>query len=264
MKKVLKNINIVLTRAKDQSVETIKILSDFGANVLSFPTIRIKTITGNPILDETIRNISLFNSLIFTSENAVKSLLDKIKELNVPFDPKAFFVISIGEKTTDFCINNGFRVDFQPVHSSSEALLEELQFMDLLGRKILVPTSTLANLKQFSHLEDHGASITTFPIYTNKVNEEKSLEKELVILKKTNVDLFIFTSPSTFNGLIKILKINDPKIYFENKITAVIGPVTEKALLDVGVTPTIVPSNFSMNYLIKEIIKFYIKEKIIN
>ena len=264
MKKVLKNINIVLTRAKDQSVETIKTLSDFGARVLSFPTIKITTITGDPILDETIKNINLFNSLIFTSENAVNSLLEKIKELKVPFDPKAFFVITIGEKTTDFCLKNGFRVDFQPKYSSSEALLEELQFMDLIGRKILLPTSTLANLKKYSVLEDHGAKINTIPIYTNRVNDEFNLEKELVILKETKIDLFIFTSPSTFNGFIEILKIKDPKKYFENKITAVIGPVTEKTVLDIGVTPTIVPSNFSMNYLIKEIVNFYGKEKIIN
>lgn len=264
MKRVLENINIVLTRAKDQSVETIKQLSELGANVLSFPTIQITTIKDDPILDETVRNINLFNSFIFTSENAVKSLLQKIKELNVPFDPKAFFVISIGEKTTDFCSNNGFRVDFQPKQSSSEALLEELQFMDLLGRKIFVPSSTLANLKQFSDLERHGATITAIPIYMNRVNDETHLEKEIKILNETRIDLFIFTSPSTFNGLLEILKIKDPKKYFENKITAVIGPVTEKAVLDIGIAPTIVPNNFSMNYLIEEIIEFYSKEKIIN
>lgn len=264
MKRVLENINIVLTRAKDQSVETIKKLSDLGANVLSFPTIKITTINGDSNLDETIKNINLFNSLIFTSENAVRSLLQKTRELNVPFDPKGFFVISIGEKTTDFCISNGFRVDFQPRYSSSDALLEELKFMDLLGRKIFIPTSSLANLKQFSALENHGATITTIPIYMNSVNDEVHLEKELKILKGTSIDLFIFTSPSTFHGLIEILKIKNPKKYFENKITAVIGPVTEKAVRDIGVTPTIVPNNFSMNYLIKEIIEFYSKEKIIN
>ena len=125
-----------------------------GANVISFPTIKISTITGNHDLDETIKNINLFNSLIFTSENAVKSLLEKIEELQIAFNPKAFFVISIGEKTTDFCINNDFRVDFQPKQSSSEALLNELKQMDLVGRKIFVPTSTLSNQKQFIILEE--------------------------------------------------------------------------------------------------------------
>jgi uroporphyrinogen III methyltransferase/synthase len=264
LKKVLKNINIVLTRAKDQSVETIKKLSELGANVISFPTIQITTIKGDQILDETVRNINSFNSLIFTSENAVNSFLQKLEELNIPFDPKAFFVISIGEKTSNFCLDNGFRVDFQPKISSSEALLEELQFMDLLGRKIFVPSSTLANIKQFSALERHGAKITAIPIYINRVNDEANLENELKILNETRIDLFIFTSPSTFKGLIEILKIKEPNKYFENKITAVIGPVTEKAVLDAGVNPTIIPNNFSMNYLIEEIIEFYSKEKIIN
>lgn len=263
MKKVLDNINIVLTRAKDQSVETIKELSNLGANVISFPTIKISTITGNKVLDETIKNINLFNSLIFTSENAAKSLLEKIDELQITFDPKAFFVISIGAKTTDFCVNNGFRVDFQPKYSSSEALLDELQHMDLVGRKILIPTSTLSNQKQFNPLEDYGATVTTLPIYANCVNDADHLKEELIILEKTNIDLFIFTSPSTFNGYLEILKIEEPQKYFANSNTAVIGPVTEKAVKKVGVTPTIIPNNYSMNYLIEEIKKYFSKKKVI-
>ena len=264
MKRPLENITIVLTRAKDQSVETIQQLSKLGANVISFPTIKISTITSNHNLDETVKNINLFNSLIFTSENAVKSLLEKIDELHIVFDPKAFFVISIGEKTTEVCVNNGFRVDFQPKHSSSEALLYELQQMDLVGRKIFIPTSTLSNQKQFITLENYGAAVTTLPIYANCVNDEEHLQEEIQMLAKTNIDLFIFTSPSTFNGYLEILKIKDPKKYFANSKTAVIGPVTEKAVKEVGIIPTIIPNNFSMNFLIKEIIEFYNSEKVVN
>lgn len=264
MKNPLKNINIVLTRAKNQSVETINQLSGLGANVISFPTIKISTITNNHDLDEIISNINLFNSLIFTSENAVKSLLEKIDELQVAFNPKSFFVISIGEKTTEYCINNGFRVDFQPKFSSSEVLLNELQHMDLLGRKILVPTSTLSNQNHFSKLEDHGAAVTVIPVYANCVNDSEYLEEELQQLSNTKIDLFIFTSPSTFKGYLEILKIKNPKEYFADSKTAVIGPVTEKAVRESGIEPTIVPNNYSMNYLIKEIIAFYSKEKITN
>ncbi len=263
MKKVLLNKNIVLTRAKNQSLETIDQLKYLGANVISFPTIRIATIKNNVKLDKTIKSINNFNTIIFTSENAVKSLLEKIVELKVSFDPKAFFIISIGDKTSQFCMENGFRIDFQSTFASSDSLLKELGYIDLLGRKILIPSSTLSKKNQFSSLKDHGAEITSIPVYENTPNNSDTLKDELRQLKEINIDLYIFTSPSTFKGFLEIIKIEDPKQYFKNKNIAVIGPVTKKALSKAGIEPNIVPQNFTMNYLIEEIKKYYSKEKVI-
>ncbi len=262
MKKVLQNKNIVLTRARNQSLETIGQLKDLGANVISFPTIKINTITKDPILDETIKNIHKYNTIIFTSENAVKSLLEKINELNVIFDPKAFFVISIGDKTSQSCIENGFRIDFQSTFASSDSLLKELGYIDLVGRKILIPSSTLSKENQFTSLEDHGAEITSMPIYKNTPNNSDTLKDEIHLINNVNIDLFIFTSPSTFKGFLEIIDIKDPKKYFNNKNIAVIGPITKKALNKAGIEPNIVPQNFTMNYLIKEIKKFFSKVKV--
>lgn len=262
MKKILKNKNIVLTRAKDQSLETISQLKILGANVISFPTIKISTITNNPKLDKTIKNIRMFNTIIFTSENAVKSLLEKIDELNVFFDPKAFFVITIGDKTSKYCTQNGFRIDFQSTLASSDSLLKELGYIDLVGRKVLIPSSTLSKKNQFTSLEDHGAEITSIPVYKNTPNNPDTLINELRLINDINIDLYIFTSPSTFKGFLEINNIKYPKKYFKNKNVAVIGPVTKKALNKAGIEPNIVPQNFTMNYLIDEIIKYFSKENV--
>ncbi len=264
MEQVLKGKNIVLTRTKNQSVQTVKDLTQLGANVISFPTIKIATVVNNRELDHTIKKINEFNTIIFTSENAVKSLLEKVEELDTRFDPNAFFVISIGERTTEICLKYGFRVDFQPMNSSSESLIKELGQIELVGRKIFIPCSTLSKPNQFIALEESGAKVSSVATYANNVNDRDNLVDEIESLKKIDVDLYIFTSPSTFKGFVEIMRIDEPKTYFDGKNIAVIGPVTEKAVLDIGVTPKIVPNNFSMNYLIKEIIKFYSKEKIIN
>lgn len=257
MGKILDNINILLTRAKNQSVETTETLENLGANVISFPTIKITTITGDNTLEDTIRNIDYFNSLIFTSENAVRSFMEKISELDVHFDPKAFFIISIGNKTTQTCLEYDFRIDFQSTSATSDSLLKELGYIDLIGRKILVPCSNLARLNQFESLEDHGAIVNSIPVYENTTNDRNKLLKQIEKLKNVNMDLYIFTSPSTFNGFLKIMEITDPVEYFENKLTAVIGPVTQKALLSRGLRPDIVPEVFTMNNLIEEIKEFY-------
>lgn len=264
MEKLLINKNIVLTRAKDQAVQSINDLEQLGANVINFPTIKISTIVNNNTLNETIKNINSFNTLIFTSENAVKSFIEKINELNIKFDPKAFFVISIGDKTSEQCLKNNFRVDFQPIKSSSYELKRELEYIDLIGRNIFIPCSNLAKSDQFIFLENFGAKITSIPVYSNTLNDSQNLLSKIELLNNIIIDLFIFTSPSTFKGFLEIMVIQEPQQYFKNKSIAVIGPVTKEALNSVGLEPNIVPKNFTMNNLIEEIKTFYKTETINN
>ena len=95
MNRILESLNIVITRAANQSVNTIKRLEDLGARVLSFPTIKISTQFENSDTNFHVSRINDFNTLIFTSENAVRSLMRIIKKLGIEFDPEAFFIISI-------------------------------------------------------------------------------------------------------------------------------------------------------------------------
>ena len=83
MKKVLKDIKILLTRTKNQSIEAISNLESLGAEVISFPTIQISPIQHNPQLDEELKKINDYNSFIFTSENAVRTLVSKIEKLKI-------------------------------------------------------------------------------------------------------------------------------------------------------------------------------------
>jgi len=259
LNKFLENKNIVLTRAKNQAVESIKAFEDLGANVISFPTIKISPIVDSE-LNQTLKNINDFNSIIFTSENAVKYFLIKINELEIKFDSFNFFIISIGEKTSAICNKNNIKINFQPKKFTSEKLLFELNSFNFSGKKIIIPCSSLSKQNQFKDLEKFGAVVKSIPIYKNSTNDEKSLGNEITILNQNKIDLFIFTSPSTFKGFIRIMKIDEPKNYFDGKTIAVIGPVTEKALNTAGLNVDIIPENHSMNFLIEEIKKYYNKK----
>ncbi len=256
MKRILENKNIVLTRTAQQSKEAIVLLEDLGANVINFPTIKISPIS-NFIVNETIANITSFNSIIFTSENAVKYFLLKVNELKVKFAPEKFHIISIGKKTSDLCKQNNMQINFQPNRFSWNYLVEELQNTDLSDKNIFVPCSNLADKKKYKQLEKFGAKITAVSIYKNEINDAEYLSDKIALLNKTNIDIYIFSSPSTFNGFVKILNIKNAVEYFSNKNIAVIGPVTEKALNKVGVYPNIIPDNFSMPDVVKVIENFF-------
>lgn len=261
MNNVLNNKNIVLTRPKDQSVQSVIHLERLGANVICFPTIKISPIIDNSVLDETLTNIRNFNSIIFTSVNAVKYFVLRIEKLEVEFNQTNFYVISIGKKTSDYCKQVGINVNFESSLFTSDSLIKELSNLDLVDKKIIVPSSNLSKPEQYKTLEKLGAEVTAIPIYRNETNEIDNLTEEIDILKNSEIELFIFTSPSTFYSFSEIMKIDNYVKYFENKIIAVIGPVTKEALNKVGIEPNIIPQNFSMNYLIEAITKFYSKEK---
>lgn len=263
MNNVLSNKNIVLTRTKVQSVQSVMDLEALGANVICFPTIKISPITNDPVLDETLANIKDFNSIIFTSVNAVKYFSLRIKQLKVEFNPTVFYVISIGKKTSDYCKHVGIGVNFESFLFTSDSLIKELSNIDLVDKKIIIPSSNLSKPEQYKTLEKLGAKVTSIPIYRNESNDIESLTEEIDILTNAEIDLYIFTSPSTFYSFSEIMKIEDHKNYFENKSIAVIGPVTKEALSKVGIEPNIIPQNFSMHYLIEAITEFYSKDKLL-
>ncbi len=259
MEKSLKNINIVLTRAKNQSDKSIQQLQMYGANVISFPTIEIAPIKNDPRLNQVIAELENFDIIIFTSENAVKYFLDLVKDLNVHFESTRFFIVSIGEKTAQYCRKNNIQIDFQPKKYSWGFLLEELKDQNLYGKKAFIPCSNLADINKYNKLRKLGVEVTVIPAYTNEVNDIKILSEEIKLIHKTKIDVYIFTSPSTFNGFLEILNITVPAKYFSGKNIAVIGPVTKRAINEYGIFPNIIPADFTMEALIEEIKIFYSK-----
>ncbi len=259
MEELLKNINIVLTRAKNQSDKSIQQLQRYGANVISFPTIEIAPIKNDPLLNQAISELENYDIIIFTSENAVKYFLDLVKDLNVHFEPTEFFIISIGEKTAQYCEGNKIQIDFQPKKYSWGFLLEELENQNLHGKKAFIPCSNLADINKYDKLKKLGVGVTAIPAYINKVNDIKKLSEEIKLIQNTKIDVYIFTSPSTFNGFLENLNISDPVQYFSGKNIAVIGPVTKRAINEYGVFPNIIPTDFTMEALIEEIKIFYKK-----
>ncbi len=256
---VLSNKNIVLTRPEAQAKHVVNKLERLGAKVISFPTVIIKPVENNNELKQTIINIKQFDSIIFTSENAVKHFVKLIERYNVNFESDKFFVISIGRKTNEICKHFKINVDFIPAEYSWDGLVSEIDKINFEITKIFIPCSTLSDIRKYKELEKYGFEITAIPVYQNIVNTPDNLVDEIYLIEKTKIDLYIFTSPSTFNGFLKIMQIENPSEYFAYKNIAVIGPVTKQALEKFGVHASIIPQNYTMDDLIEEIIIFFRK-----
>ena len=257
----LEGKRIVLTRAKEQSNESIELFTKLGADVISLPCIKVLPIEDYSPFDEVIRNIS-FDYIIFPSANSVTMFITHMH--NLP-GIKSFAnskIVAVGSKTKNTCKSMGIKVELVPKTFNARGVLDLLASENIEAKNILLPSSTIARTELCEGLENMGAKVFTLPIYDIVAPDKKEIEKELEELEKKSPDLFVFTSPSTFENFLKILEITNPEKYFTDIKVAAIGTTTRAAVEKTGVKVDIIPDSFTMNSLVDKIVEFYRNQEI--
>ncbi|WKZ70249.1 MAG: uroporphyrinogen-III synthase [Melioribacteraceae bacterium] len=252
----LKNKVIVITRSEEQSDDSIKKFESLGAIVIPFPTIKIRPIETFNMFDNYANQLDKFDYIIFTSENAVKYAVERLKEIRIDL-PSSLSVVCVGKKTASVCKELDIKVDIVPNDFSAKGLLNHFKEIDITNNNIFIPSSTIAPDELKVGLIELGAKVVKTPIYDVGLPDENDIEESKKMLQKETPDLFIFTSPSTYNNFLKILQIEDAQNYFADYLIAAIGPTTKEAIEISGVKIDIIPKNFTMNDLIKETVKYY-------
>ena len=77
--KPLAGKRIVVTRAPEQSHELVHALEHLGAEVLSLPMVSFAPPEDWQELDERLRRLDLFDAILFLSQNAVRSIFDRVR-----------------------------------------------------------------------------------------------------------------------------------------------------------------------------------------
>ncbi|HMN48543.1 MAG TPA: uroporphyrinogen-III synthase [Ignavibacteriaceae bacterium] len=253
----LKNKTIVLTRAIEQSKESAAIFSELGAEVIVFPTLEIVPPNNWDKFDELILSSQKIDFIVFTSVHAVTMFIKRCNELNKQFDFKKTKVVAVGNKTKSVCEENEIKVDIVPKKFSGEGVVEELSKSDLKDKLVFIPRSAIGREDLPKGLEELGAKIITAPVYNVSLPSKESVQKNIEQLNSKKPDVFIFTSPSTFENFLLIMNINNPVSYFKNYDVAAIGPTTKSAIENSKVKVSIMPDEFTIKGLANKMIEFY-------
>ena len=110
-------------------------------------------------------------------------------------------------------------------------------------------------------LKDLGAIIKSVPAYNVSIPAGDRLKENLNELNSADVDLFIFTSPSTFENFLQIANVKNPFQYFNRFDVAAIGPTTKDAIESKKVKVKILPDEYTINGLTKVIVEYYSNHK---
>jgi len=253
----LQGKTIVITRTVEQSKESSEIFRQLGANVIIFPTLDIVPPDSWIDFDTAVTGKSKIDFIIFTSAHAVKMFVKRSEELGIIYDFNRIKIVAVGNKTSAICEKNKIPVHIIPQKFSAAGVIDKLSNYDLKGKIIFIPRSAIGREELPEGLGKLGAILKTAPVYNVSLPSEEKIKDNLDILNNNKPDLFIFTSPSTFENFLQIINVSDPVGYFNNYDVAAIGPTTKTAIENKSVHVNIIPDEYTIDGLAKAIIEYY-------
>lgn len=219
---------VVVTRPLQSNSSLTEALRAREAEVILFPLIRIEPPQDLAALDAAVGALSEYDWLIFTSQNAVAAVTDRLAAFPGPSRrlPESVRVAVVGPATEEAAAEAGMRVSHTSRGRTASDLVSELA-AELYGKRVLVPRSDRAAPELLANLSAVGA----------EVREVIAYHTVAVPYHRANfdaADAILFFSPSAVQAFRALV---DSGVLSSELLAAAfgaIGPVTEAALLASG------------------------------
>ncbi len=251
---------VVVTRAREQASDLVRLLSDSGANCLEFPTIEVVPTENPDLLDDSIDALSQYDWIIFTSVNGVKFFFERLFERGL--DSRALGNLktaSIGPVTAQRLKDFGIISDIVPESYRAESVVDAFKNETLNGKKILLPRAKEARPVLPVELSRMGAVVNEVGVYcTHEVND--NAKHLITLLENGKVDIVTFTSSSTVKNFVALLPKDRVKELLKNVTLASIGPITSETANDLGLHIEITAQTYTIPGLCEAIMAYYQKE----
>ncbi len=258
-KRPLMGKKIVVTRARAQSSDLVKILSDLGAERLECPTIKIVPPEDWKPLDVAIESLSTYDWIVFTSVNGVEIFFKRLFALNK--DVRALsriYTAAIGPATSKKLSEFGFKTDIVPESYRAESVVEAFNNINIKGKRILLPRAKEARPILSVELGKMEAEVDEVFVYCT----EKVYDHADVLLKQLaegKIDLITFTSSSTAKNFKALLPDEKFETLMKDVTIASIGPITTDTAKNLGFDVQIEAESFTIPGLCKAICQYYLE-----
>ena len=172
--------------------------------------------------------------MIFTIVSDVDFFWRRLSErMKKPQIPSSLKFCAIGPATARQLQARGIEVDYTPKEFVAEAILQGFEKMAVQGKRIL-----LARVKQARDilpkgLRTLGAEVDVVEAYRT-VRPRGGARRLKDILANGKVDVITFTSSSTVNHFVELLKKEDLKELLKEITIACIGPITAQTAESLG------------------------------
>ncbi len=252
MKKPLFGQSIVMTRdATGNAAFAAKIVSR-GGNPISFPTIRITSLTESNEFLRALGKFHQYDWIVFTSGNGVAIFFEALQKLGK--DARVFGptkVAAIGSMTAAKLTDFGLTADFVPdVFTGKELGRQLIRSTNVHGKKFLLLRSQIASDELVDILVRGGAEVDDVAVYTAKPVEDDS-SSLVEAIRNGTVDYVAFASPSSVDAFFERI---DVRSFRSSGIKAAsIGPVTSERLEQFGIIAQITAKEHTLDGLLDAI-----------
>ncbi len=248
---------ILITRAQEQSAEFTSHLKRLGAEVIVFPTIEIVPPLRWDRLDQAIARLQAYDWAIFTSANGVHFFWQRLKQKGCRFRiPSSLRVCAIGPATANQLKQKGIPVDYIPKEYIAEAILDGFKKMAIQGSQILLARARIARDVLPEGLRKLGAEVDVVEVYRT-VKPKGGARKLRQLLTDEDIDVITFTSSSTVNHFVELLKKENLKACLKGIAIACIGPVTTRTAKAWGMRVQIQPEAYTIPALTRAIAEYF-------
>ncbi len=250
----LKDYQVLITRGKGQAdglKESIEKMAErrFLFHCLSSPFLIIwkMCISG-------LKSCVTYDWIILTSQNGVDFFFRLLG--NQPLKlPK---IAVIGSKTEAALKRHGYKADFVPARFVAEGFVAEFNTLLDQGARVLLAKGNLARAVIAEAINEAGAICDEVIIYHTVL--PRSSEKKLVqLIKNHEIDIMTFTSSSTVNHFLQIMKSHELDTYIDRIIIACIGPIAAKTAEKHGLSVDVCPDVYTTDAMVAELIRFILK-----
>lgn len=244
---------MVVTRPQRQSASLADALRRLGAQVIEAPAIVIAPPADPRPLDEAIARIERYDWVVFTSANGVEAFFERLWETRPEASMTSLRFAAIGPRTAESLSERGHQAEVVPSRFVAEEVFHALEKRTLVrDQRFLLPRADIAREALPDLLRRSGALVDVVVAYrTLPATEDVRRASELV--RRSEVDLVTFTSASTVRSFFAGL---DPSL--RGRVAAAsIGPVTSRALRELGVEPAVEAETYTVQGLVEAIARHF-------
>src|SRR6185503_7200688 len=247
---------IVVTRTREQASQLSRRLLELGADVLEIPTIRIVPPDEKHDLKDALESLGEYEWVVFTSPNGVTVFFDYL--VRAFEDIRALGnvrIAAVGPATAARLKELHLRVDLMPEEALASKIAHAFtKFESIENLKILLARAEKANPELPKALMELGAIVDDVPVYKT-VAETEDWNGAVARLTEAGADWVTFTSSSTVEHFHA--RFDLPKLVqqFPGLKTASIGPETSKALVALGLKPTVEAKEHHIEGMVNALLK---------
>ena len=249
----LRGRRIILTRPRAQAESLARDLEALGAQVLSYPTIRIIPPEEPDRLAEACRSVESYDWIVFTSVNGVESFM---RAFDAAGGDRASLgevrVAAVGPATAGALSRYGIEADAVPDEYVGEAIVEAMSgHEEVSGKRVLLARAEEGREALPALLAGAGAAVDDVPVYRTVADRtfEGKIRRSLA---GGTVDMVVFTSGSTARSFLEMA--GD---LMRNTSIASIGPITSAAVGGLGHTVAVEARVYTADGLVSAIRDHY-------